>query len=119
MDLCKFRIRKCFSDWVRDKASEKKLTQAELIISSGLSRTTINRIFRNSNDKGSAYEVTMPVVKLLSVVLALNREEATEMLFSAFPDMELWGHFLDKKLGIAEIDIILDENGFDLWGRTP
>ena len=93
------------------------ITQTELIRSTLLSRTTISRICRNSNDKGSTYQATLPVVWALSIGLKLNREEATDMLFSAFPEMELWGKFLEKRLSIDDVNDILDEAGLPLWGN--
>lgn len=108
---------KCFSECVKGEMSAKNMTQAELERKSLLSATTISRICRNSNDKKSTYKPTLPVVCAVSIGLGLNREKATDLLFSAFPEIELWGDFLDKRLDIDDVNAILYENGLTLWGN--
>lgn len=112
-----YTTRGSLSDWVNKKMSETGINQTALIRSSQLPKTTISRICRNSNDKGSSYQATLPVVWALSIGLKLTRAEATEMLFSAFPEMELWGKFLDERLSIYDVNYILDETGLTLWGN--
>lgn len=92
------------------------MTQAQLERASCLSRITINRIYRNSNDKGSTYQPSLPVACAVSIGLALNRTEAKDLLYSAFPELELLGEFLDNKLSIDAVNDILYENDLPTWG---
>lgn len=108
---------KGFSEFVKEIMIVKGIRQSGLIASSLLSKTTISRLCRNSNDKGSSYVPTLPIIMAISVGLRLSREEATKLLFCAFPEMELWGCFLDKQLTIHQINEILYDNGFTLLGN--
>lgn len=113
-----YTIRKTFSKCVNDTMSEKGITQANLERLSLLSRTTVSRICRNCNDKGSTYQPLLPVVCAVSIGLALNRIEAKNLLFSAFPELELLGEFLDRQLKIDEVNDILYDKGLTLWGTA-
>ena len=106
-----------FSEWVNAKMKALGITPAELARLSLLSKTTTSRICRNSNDKGSTYQATLPVVEAISVGLALTRGEAQDLLYSAFPEMGMWGDFLDNQLDIDDVNIILYDSGLTLWGN--
>lgn len=106
-----------FSDYVVKGAAKKGMLQADLVQKSLLSKTTISRIFRDSTDKGTTYQPTLPVVWAISIGLALNRDEAKELLFLAFPAFELWGCFLDKGLSIYDVNSTLYDAGLPLWGN--
>lgn len=114
-----YTLRGSLSSFVNDAMRKKHMTQADLIEASLLSRTTINRICRNSNDKESTYQASLPVVQALSIGLKLTRAETLEMLYTAFPEMELWGAFLDQHICIDEVNLRLDEAGLPLWGSLP
>ena len=60
---------------------------------------------------------TLHVVMAVSIGLGLDREEAAEMLCSAFPEFDLWGNFLDMELDIFEVNNILYELGLPLLGN--
>ena len=93
------------------------MTQADLMRVASLSKTTASRIYRNSNDKGSTYEPTLRVVMAVSIGLQLTREEALDLFFCAFPQVESWGEFLDQRVGIAQADVVLFEQGLPLLGN--
>lgn len=93
------------------------MTEADLMRVASLSKTTASRICRNSNDKGSTYEPTLRVVMAVSIGLQLTREEALDLLFCAFPQLELWGDFLDQRVGITQADMVLFEQGLPLLGN--
>ena len=94
------------------------MTQSALVKSSALSKTTISRICRNNNDKGSSYLPTPSVVMAVSVGLKLSPAEAKELLFAAFPEMAHWSGFLESRLTIYEANEILYENGIPLLGNN-
>jgi len=96
---------------------EKGLTQSKLVKSSALSKTTISRICRNDNDKGSTYLPTYPVAMAVSIGLRLNPTETKELFFAAFPEMAYWSDFLENSLTIDEANEILYENGLSLLGN--
>jgi len=110
--------RKSFSAWVIDKMGDLQMSQADLVKSSLLSKTTVSRIIRNSNDKGLSYQPTLKVVMAISLGLGLDRSEANDLLFSAFPEVEVWGELLDERLNITRANIILYELGLPLLGIT-
>lgn len=93
------------------------MTQADLVRASLLLKSTVCKICNNTNGKGSTYQASLPVIWALSIGLKLTRAEATDMLFSAFPEMELWGKFLDNRLSIYDVNYILYEAGLALWGN--
>lgn len=97
------------------KIKEKK--QSDLVNESYLSKTTVSRICRNSNDKGGTYLPTLPVVMAVCIGLKLTWVQAEELIFAAFPEMELWRSFLDNHLTIDQANEILDYYGLPLLGN--
>jgi len=107
-----------FSSAVVRYMKENGMTQSDLVKSSALSRTTISRICRNNNDKGSSYLPTLSIVMAVSVGLKLSCAEAKELLFAAFPEMAHWSGFLERRLTIYEANEILYDNGLPLLGNS-
>ena len=107
-----------FSDAVKRLVKEKGMTQAELVRRSCLSKTTISRICRDSNDKGGKYTPTEPIIMALSIGLKLSSAESKkQLLYAAFPERAYWDDFLDSHLNIFEVNIIMEENNFPLLGN--
>jgi len=97
---------------------EKEMTQADLAIHSGLSKTTISRICRNSNDKGGRYTPTEDVILALSIAFRLTSAESKKkLLYAAFPQRAYWDEFLDNRLNIFEVNIFLEENNLPIMGN--
>ena len=96
---------------------EKEMTQSELVTASGLSKTTISRIVRNRNDKGSSYQPTPPVIMAIAIGLKLTSQEYEELTYAAYPELSYMKEFLDKRFTIHDANIILEENGFPLLGN--
>ena len=113
------KTRKSFSENVRTRMEKTRVTQKKLVEKSLLSKTTISRICRNSNDKGNTYQATLPVVMAVCVGLRLNREEAKELFFSAFPEFDAWTTILERKWDIDQANELLYENGLPLLGNFP
>ena len=107
---------KTFSEIVNKHLQVKKMSQAELIRKSQLTRTTVSRICRNSNDKGSCYQPTDRVVMSICVALGLDKEETIEMFYAAFPYFPFWNEIIEKKMNIFEANELLDEQGLPLLG---
>ena len=107
-----------FSSAVVRHMKEKRMTQSDLVKSSALSKTTISRICRNNNNKGSTYMPTPAVVMAVSVGLKLSPAESKELLFAAFPEMSYWSGFLERRLTIDEANEILYDNGLPLLGSN-
>ena len=97
---------------------EKGISQAELVKRSRLPKTTVSRIIRNTNDKGSKYTPSDPIIAAISVALRLTNTESTEQLvYAAFPERAYWKDILDKHLSVDDANYILDENKLPLLGH--
>ena len=98
---------------------EKAMSQTKLAFRSGLSKTTISRIVRNSNDKGGSYTPTEPIIMALSIALGLTSAESKKQLFyAAFPERALWDDFLDRHLNLYQANEILYDNGLPTLGNV-
>lgn len=95
---------------------EKKITQAELVTKSGLSRTTISRIFRDSNDKGSSYQAeSLDVVNAVCIGLGIFDAGVKRAIFyAAFPQFSAWEHIDEMKMNIIDANIYLYDQGLPL-----
>ena len=114
-----YRIKENLSTAVKRLMKEKGLTQADLTRRSGLSKTIVSRIVRNTNDKGGYYTPTMPVIMMLGVGFSLSSIETKSQLFyAAFPEMEIVEAGLDELLSIDSINAILDNNALSLLGSN-
>jgi len=82
-----------FSDAVKHYIKLRGLSQKELAEQSGLSETTISRIVRNSNDKGSTFALTANMVATIILALKVTLEEGQELFFCAFPEIIFWAAF--------------------------
>lgn len=111
---CDSTVRPSFSDTVKRYLQERNVTEADLMRVASLSKTTASRIYRNSNDKGSTYEPTLRVVMAVSIGLQLTRKETKALLFCAFPQLELWGEFMDQRVGVTQADMVLFEQSLPL-----
>ena len=105
-----------FSDAVNRYLKTKRMTQADLIRKSQLTRTTVSRICRNSNDKGSSYQPTNRVVMSICVAFGLNHTQTAEMFDLAFPYFPYWNEIIEKRMDIFQANALLDEQGLPLLG---
>ncbi|MCI9414530.1 MAG: helix-turn-helix transcriptional regulator [Clostridiales bacterium] len=107
-----------FSDSVKRYLKMKGMTQSDLAKKSLLTKTTISRICRNSNDKGSSYIPTQRTVISVSLGLGLTLDEAKELSYDAFPERMLYVCFLEKSMTVLQANEILYEKGLPLLGNT-
>lgn len=98
---------------------QKKLSQIELADLSNLSRTTISRICRNSNDKGGFYQPkNLSIVVAVCIGLKLDKAESQELCFIAFPELRVWAYCIEHRLNIAATNIELDNSNLPLLDDT-
>lgn len=103
---------------VKRYMNEKEMSQQDLINASGLSRTTISRVCRNSDDKGSTYRVDdIRVVMALAVGLKLTSAQLYELMVIAFPELHIVKWALDHSLDIHDVNIRLYEQGLSPLGK--
>ena len=107
-----------FSEIVTKHMKSMGMSQQDLIAASGLSRTTISRICRNSDDKGSTYHVDdIRVVMAIAVGLKLTSAQFDELIFIAFPELHIVKWALDHSLDIHDVNIELYEQGLSPLGK--
>ena len=103
-----------FSEGVKYYLKIKKMKQSDLIRQSDLSRATINRICRNSNDNGHKYFPAIRDFLAISIGLELNNDEADKLFRVAFPEFLLLKEILNEHMTIVKANILLYENGLPL-----
>ena len=107
------------SDFVKYHMKIKGIKQSDLVKHSGLPKTTISRIYRNSNDKGSTYYTkNVGTLMPLSIALRLTPGERDEMLLVAMPELGYWNEFLEEEYDLSECNEVLYDNGLPLIGNT-
>lgn len=85
---------------------------------SNLSKTTISRIQRNSNDKGGPYNPTDNVVMAIAMAFRIGKSGWLKLLFAAFPDREIWLDSLKEGRDVIETNELLFEKGYPLLGNS-
>ncbi|WP_368233262.1 helix-turn-helix domain-containing protein [Anaerotruncus rubiinfantis] len=110
---------KTFSEIVTQYMREKGITQAALAQKSKLSKTTISRICRDSNDKGSTYQAdSAGLVMAVSVGLGLSVKEKDMLMLAAFPEQAFWNDILENHMDIDDANALLYEQGYPLLGNN-
>ncbi len=104
------------SDIINRIITEKHLTQADVVRKTGLSRSVINRICRNSNDKGEPYIPTDDVFWILVYDLRMSEEEKSELENAWFPEKKILRENVGRGLSSTEINEILYESECKLLG---
>lgn len=107
-----------FPEAVEQHLEEKNMTHGDLTRASQLSRTTISRIFRNENDKGSTYKPSPEVVMAICVALRLDEDETEEMFFVAYPEWKCWKEISRRKLSMNQANELLYDSGLSTLGNS-
>lgn len=106
------------SELVNQCLKENGETQADLVKKSSLSKTTVSRICRDSDDRGSTYRTTPAVVMALCIGLGKTGEAAQELFYAAFPEWRVWNKILKERLKIDDANMLLYEQGLPLLGNN-
>ena len=118
------KARKTFSDAVNKYLADKGMTQADLIARGNLSKTTVGRICRNTNDKNkekdkkTPYTPTHRMVMTVCVALGLSKAEKDEMMRIAFPEEEVWDEILEKRMNLIDANMYLKERNLHELGSV-
>lgn len=119
------KARKTFSDAVNKYLADKGMTQADLMARGNLSKTTVGRICRNTNDKGRdkenkkiPYTPTHRMVMTVCVALGLSKAEKDEMMRIAFPEEEVWDEILEKRMNLIDANMYLKERNLHELGSV-
>lgn len=91
---------------------------AELALQSNLSKVTISRICRNSNDKGASYRPTPSVVIAICVAFSLDSAATKKLFDTVFPEQPLWRLILDQHMNIVQANEFLYDNNCPLLGNA-
>ena len=85
---------------------------------SNLSKTTVSRILRNSNDKGNTYRPTTNIVMAVCLTFKLDMTECEKLMQAAFPEVVLWREGIEKHLSVHDVNEKLYEQGLPLLGNA-
>ncbi len=105
-----------FSSLVQGLLQEKRWKAALLAEKSNLSKTTVSRILRDSNDKGSTYQPTANIVTAVSLAFELDIAGWEKMMLAAFPQMAIWREGFQEHLSVHDVNDRLYNKGFPLLG---
>ncbi len=97
---------------------EKGVTQQDLVNGGYFTRTAINRLCRNSNDKGGDYKIKHKDIFDLAFGLGLNTDEFWKLFFIAFPEVEIGIEGIEKGMSLAEVNIRLYDENKPTFGIT-
>ncbi len=98
--------------------SHPNITQASLVRDGYFQRTRLNRLVRNSNDKGGDFPVTMADIITLAIAFKLDEKQTKELIDVAFPSFKFYEQIIKGKMSLAEANELLDEQGLDLLGTS-
>jgi len=105
------------SDCVKYHMKEKGLKQSDIVNSSGLTKATVSRICRNSNDKGEEYTTKdLALLIPLAIALGLTPEEKEELFVAAVPELEFLDMFLEKKYTLKKCNDSMHDYGYSPTG---
>lgn len=107
-----------FSDAVKWYLKEKRMTQADLIRKSGVSRSTIYKIYHNKDGRGGPYKATDEIIYAISNAFELSPDKWRELKSIAFPERKIWEDGLKNRINIVQVNIDLYDNGCDLLPIT-
>ena len=107
-----------FSELVNDLMKKKGWSAKYLAERSNLSKTTISRIQRNSNDKGQTYSPTANIVTAIAVAFGVGRNGWEQLMFAAFPETKVWFKALDCHYSIDKTNELLFDDGCPLLGNS-
>jgi transcriptional regulator with XRE-family HTH domain len=106
-----------FSEALKYFMETKHITQSDLAKTSTVSKTTISRMLRNSNDKGSTYLPSEKVIVTIGVGLGLTKAEKDELIFAAFPEKKIYEIIFNERLTLDQANELLYESGLPLLGN--
>lgn len=107
-----------FSSIVKGLLQERGWSAAFLAKESRLSKTTVSRILRDSNDKGSTYQPIENIVMAVCYAFKLDETEGDKLSLAAFPEKAIWREGLKQHLSIHEVNCRLYELGLPLLGNA-
>ena len=105
-----------FSSLVRGLLQERGWNAAFLAKESNLSKTTVSRILRDSNDRESTYQPTMNIVTAVSLAFKLDIAGWEKMKLAAFPQTAIWREGFQEHLSVHDVNDRLYEQGLPLLG---
>ena len=107
-----------FSSIVKGLLQERGWSAAFLAKESRLSKTTVSRILRDSNDKGCTYQPTANIAVAVCLAFKLDKAERDKLLLAAFPQWAIWREGLEQHLSVHEVNCRLYEQGLPLLGNA-
>ncbi len=89
---------------------------SELAIMSGISKATISRALRNTDDKGATYRPTEQMVVAISIAFKLEAEGYDALRRVALPEVVTWYEALDDRKTVMDTNMLLDSRKQPLLG---
>ena len=109
---------KSFSELVKELMQNKEMTAADLSRASGLSKTTISRVLRDTNDKGQTYRPTDGIVAAIGLAFGQGLDGWEKLLFAAFPERIIWRDAFINQRSVDETNDLLYDAGLSLLGNS-
>jgi len=103
-----------FSTKVNQLLEKRGYKQTDLVNKTTLTKTTVSRICRDNNDKGSTYLPSPRVIWAICYGLRLSKEETKELFMAAFPELKILLENVGSGKGIDEINEELTFFGYTL-----
>ena len=80
---------------------------SELAEMSGISKATISRALRNTDDKGATYRPTEQMVVAISIAFKLGEEGYDALRRIAFPEVGTWYEALKDRKTVVDTNMLL------------
>ena len=109
---------KTFSDIIKGYLETRGITKAKFAKLCQISKSTVTKIIKNTNYKGTTYKPDVLAVMAICVGLKLTNMEAQNLFFTAFPEMMYLGSFLANSYDIDRANIVLYDEGLSILGNS-
>ena len=109
----------CLSTVVNEMLRNEKngiKSAAELAKASSQNKSTISRMLRDDNGKGTTYRPKPETIMAICVAFKLDKAETISLFNTAFPEFLVWREIIANRLDIIEANEALYDKGLPILG---